>query len=106
MNVIHPNPRAKHAALQISAQSHDDGVNREAMNDYRAQGRCESHKQGTKYRDVVRHHLAPFEPTMTRVAHHPWFVRQFDQVYEMSPTCRLGYLCCSSCPAAWRQDLR
>ena len=33
-------------------------VNHEAMNDYRAQGRCESHKQGTKYRDVVRHHLS------------------------------------------------
>jgi hypothetical protein len=43
---VHPDPRAKHAALQIAAQSRDDGVNREAMNDYRAQGRCESHKQG------------------------------------------------------------
>ena len=31
------------------------------MNDDRAQGRCESHKQGTKYRDLARHHLARCE---------------------------------------------
>jgi hypothetical protein len=45
-------------------------VNHVAMDDYRAQGRCESHKEGTKYHDVVRHHLARCEPTMTRFAHH------------------------------------
>jgi hypothetical protein len=87
MNVMFTqSPRAKYAALQIAAQSHDDGVNREAMNDYRAQGRCESHKQGTKYRDVVRHHLARFVPTMMRVAHHRWFVRpSVRDVVHLSP---------------------
>ena len=30
---VHPDPPAKHAALQIAAQSHDDGVDHEAMND-------------------------------------------------------------------------
>jgi hypothetical protein len=33
-------------------------VDHEAMNNYRTEGRCESHEQGTKYRDVARHHLA------------------------------------------------
>jgi hypothetical protein len=58
MNVMFTQIRTPSTPLQIAPQSHDDGVNHEAMNDYRAQGRCESHKQGTKYRDVVRHHLA------------------------------------------------
>jgi hypothetical protein len=62
---IHPDSRTKHAALEIAAQSHDDGVNREAMNDYRAQDRRQSHKQGTKYRDVVRHYLSYSEHRRT-----------------------------------------
>jgi hypothetical protein len=52
---VHPNPHAKHAALQIAAHSHDDGVDHEAMNDDRAQGRCESYDQGTKYSNLTRH---------------------------------------------------
>jgi hypothetical protein len=57
---VHPDPRAKRAALQIAAQIHDNGVDHVAMDDDCAQGRCEPHKQGIKY--VARHHLACCEP--------------------------------------------
>jgi hypothetical protein len=59
------------AALQIAAQSHDDGVKHEAINDDRTQGRCESHEQGTKYRDLARHHLAPCCAARTITARGP-----------------------------------
>jgi hypothetical protein len=60
MKAMFTQSRTPNAALQIAAQVHDDGVDHEAMNDDRAQGRCESHKQGTNYRGLARHHLARY----------------------------------------------
>jgi hypothetical protein len=44
---------------QIRAQTDDDGVDHEAMNDDRAEGRREPDKQGTEDRNVARRHLIP-----------------------------------------------
>jgi hypothetical protein len=41
------------------------------VDDDRAQGRCESHEQGTKYRDLARHHLAPYCASRTITARVP-----------------------------------
>src|ERR1700678_3504403 len=56
---VHPGPQAKTAALEISAQAHDDDVEGGCMNRDCGDARRESHDEGNDYRDVTRRHLIP-----------------------------------------------
>ena len=56
---VHPSSRAKQAALEIAAQAHDDGVDDDAVNRDRGDGRRESHDERNEYRDVTRASVFP-----------------------------------------------